>query len=218
MGVQPRKMSRRKFLAMSAALAFSLANAGRPPSHALAQRADVPAKEDWAYLSDLEWDDATTGWLGIANEQAPARNGAFHGGAITLNSASYEKGIGAYPLSEITYSLDGNYLEFDSDIGLDATAGGSDASVRFLVFADDALMFESGYMAPDDPPQQVQVALAGARRLRSPPPAEVPARCWPAVRRFGRIQPRGSGSWGANRGPARGRPACRRWPRCRRSR
>lgn len=124
-----------------------------------------PPDERWVYLSDLQWDDASTGWLGVANEQVPALDRAFHGGSMILGDSTYSKGIGTYPLSEITYSLDGQYARFISVIGLDAKAH-PDTTVRFFVFVDGILRFQSNFMRSDERPRQIDVDVSGARTLR----------------------------------------------------
>jgi len=100
-----------------------------------------PAAEEWVYLSDLPWEEATTGWLGVANEHLPTIDHAFHSGDLTLGDTAYQQGIGAYPLSEITYALDGEYDLFVSEIGLDRSAQG-DALARFSVFVNGILRYE----------------------------------------------------------------------------
>lgn len=120
----------------------------------------------WIPLSDVEWETASSGWLGVANEQVPARDRAFHGGRLSLDGQQYDKGIGTYPLSEITYNLYEEFGEFQAEVGLDDAALASDAAVRFLVFVDGALALEIGPMRPGDRPRHVQVSLAGASQMR----------------------------------------------------
>jgi hypothetical protein len=130
-----------------------------------ARQQSAEAEGQWFYLSDLEWEDATTGWLGVANQQIPALDHAFHGGQLRLGETTYEKGIGVYPLSEITYRLDGLYQLFISEIGLDVRSQGA-TRVRFLVFVDGALRYESPLMGTDASPLHVEVSLTGARTMR----------------------------------------------------
>ena len=126
---------------------------------------DATTDEQWVYLSDIPWDDASTGWLGVANQQVPALNRAFHGGDMVMDGVAYDKGIGTYPLSEITYSLDDAYTRFSSLIGLDAEAH-PDTTVRFMVFVDGILRYQSNFMLPGDAPRQVDVDVSDARSLR----------------------------------------------------
>ena len=172
--VRPILASRRARLVLAAALGLALILvAARVSRFGVTARASTVAAGQWVYLSDLTWSEASTGWLGVANEQVPARDGSFHGGALSLGGVRFEKGIGTFPLSEITYELDGQYTEFAAQIGLDDEALSGDSAVRFLVFLDEALVFETGLIRPGDLQRRVEIPLAGARQMRlvvdSPP-------------------------------------------------
>ena len=54
---------------------------------------------------------------------------------LTIGEKKYKKGLGTHSVSEITYWLDGQFKDFRSDIGIDASAEGAGA-VRFKVCAD----------------------------------------------------------------------------------
>ena len=54
---------------------------------------------------------------------------------LTIGEKRYKKGLGTHSVSEITYWLDGQFKDFRSDIGIDASAEGAGA-VRFKVCAD----------------------------------------------------------------------------------
>ncbi|MAX22746.1 MAG: hypothetical protein CMJ60_11360, partial [Planctomycetaceae bacterium] len=54
---------------------------------------------------------------------------------LAIGEKKYKKGLGTHSVSEITYWLDGQFKEFRSDIGIDASAEGAGA-VRFKVCAD----------------------------------------------------------------------------------
>ena len=120
----------------------------------------------WVYLSDLAWDSATTGWLAVANDGLPAMDTSFSGQRITLGGQTYDKGLGTYPLSEITYVLDGRYSLLRSDIGLDDEGATEGAEVKFLVFLDDALVYDSGPVHKGDEVRSVEVPLGRTKTLR----------------------------------------------------
>ena len=134
-----------------------------PPGAVAAPLSTDPGK--WISLTDLAWETATTGWRGVSNDQGPDINRAFHGGALTMGGNTYEKGIGVYPLSEITYQLDGEYDEFAAEIGLDASAQ-DDAQARFLVFVDDALVYQSHYLTAAGSPYGIDAPISEGRVLR----------------------------------------------------
>lgn len=159
-------IDRRRFLRVLPSTAAIALLAGSRSTSSAADEEDEDVSGEWIYLSDLEWDSASTGWLGVANQQIPALDSAFHGGRLALGDMTYERGIGVYPLSEIIYTLDGDCLELAADIGLDNAAQGADCAVRFFVFVDGVLRFQSGYMRPGDPPTSITVDLRRAHSLR----------------------------------------------------
>ena len=57
------------------------------------------------------------------------------GTPLKIVDKAYEKGLGVHTVSEIVYALDGQFKEFISDIGVDASAGDKGA-VRFKVCVD----------------------------------------------------------------------------------
>src|SRR5207302_11316166 len=84
--------------------------------------ADGPMAGEWVPLGDLEWDEATTGWLGVANQHLPRKDLSFDAKPISIGAESFARGIGTYPLSEITYRLDGGYARFTARVGVDDAA------------------------------------------------------------------------------------------------
>ena len=140
-----------------------LSSVSTPPGALAAPLSASPA--NWISLTDLAWETATTGWRGVSNDQGPDINRAFHGGAMSMAGNTYEKGLGVYPLSEITYLLNGDYDEFAAEIGLDASAQ-DNAQARFLVFIDDILVYRSRYLTVSDSPQGIDAPIGGGRLLR----------------------------------------------------
>lgn len=118
------------------------------------------------YLSDLEWEQATTGWVAIANDGLPARDMSFTGGPISIAGVEYAKGLGTYPVSEITYDLNREYQTFEAAVGLDDEVPEGAGGVEFMVFVDEALLYRSGIVRSDEPARDVKLNVAGAQTLR----------------------------------------------------
>src|SRR3972149_3347901 len=97
----------------------------------------------WVYLSDQPWTEASTGWLAVGNPGLPTPDTSFTGASISLDGVPYGKGLGTYPFSEIVYLLDEPYAEFYALVGLDDEVASGEGGVRFLVFLDDTLQYES---------------------------------------------------------------------------
>ncbi len=105
---------------------------------------------------------------------------------LKIGEREYDKGVGTHSVSEITYWLNGEFSEFRSDIGIDATAEGQGA-VRFKVCVDGLVAhgdvvkasigeenasqvqslygFEVSAMTGADKPRSIRVALNSARVL-----------------------------------------------------
>ena len=105
---------------------------------------------------------------------------------LKIGEREYKKGVGTHSVSEITYWLNGEFSEFRSDIGIDATAEGEGA-VRFKVCVDGLVAhgdvvkasigeenanqvqslygFEVSAMTGADKPRSIRVALNSARVL-----------------------------------------------------
>jgi beta-galactosidase GanA len=92
-----------------------------------------------AYLSDLDWVSATSGWGAVT------RDANVNGSALAIRGTGYAKGLGVNAASEIVYALDGNYTTFTADVGVDDTAGGH-GSVTFTVLADGVQIAATGTM------------------------------------------------------------------------
>lgn len=117
------------------------------------------------YLSDLDWIDATNGWGEVEKDTSNGDKKAGDGQEITLDGKSYEKGLGVHAGSEIAYKLDGNYITFRSDIGIDDEVGDK-GSATFQVWADGDKLFDSGVMKGDSSTKQVDVDVSGKQELK----------------------------------------------------
>ena len=87
------------------------------------------------------------------------------GNTLTLNGATYAKGLGVHASSEIVYDLNGVYRGFLYDIGVDdeVTSG---ASVKFQVYADGVLVYDSGVMTASSATKSVALDVTGVSQLR----------------------------------------------------
>jgi hypothetical protein len=115
------------------------------------------------------------------------RDQSVHGTPLKIGGREYRKGLGVHSVSEMVFRLGGQFKEFQSDIGVDASAEGK-GSVRFKVCVDGLVrqadasrassgskqegMVESLYgfsvaaMTGKDEARSVRVALDGAEELR----------------------------------------------------
>jgi hypothetical protein len=84
---------------------------------------------------------------------------------IRIGEKVYEKGLGHHAGGEIVLDLDGRYLSFEADVGVQ-WQGGNRGSVVFQVIVDGKMGFESSAMSDSDSPKHVSLSLVDARELR----------------------------------------------------
>lgn len=119
------------------------------------------------YLSDLTWALATNGYGPVERDKSNGEIGANDGRTITLNGATYAKGLGIHAGSEITYNLAGRYSTFLSDIGIDdEQTDVMCGSVIFQVYVDNKLDFDSGVMTTTSVTKKINLNIAGKQTLR----------------------------------------------------
>jgi hypothetical protein len=95
-------------------------------------------------------------------------NGEAAGGdgrPIALGDQSYAKGLGVHAPADVRYDLGGRCAAFAADVGLDAEVGAHGAAI-FQVWADGALIYDSGVLAGGMPPLPVYLSVAGVHELR----------------------------------------------------
>ncbi|MCB9157603.1 MAG: NPCBM/NEW2 domain-containing protein, partial [Caldilineaceae bacterium] len=117
------------------------------------------------YVSDLNPTAATNGWGPYERDTSNGENSAGDGNTLTLNGVTYARGLGVHAHSELRYALNGQYGRFLADIGVDDEVG-SNGSVNFYVYLDDALLYSSGALTGNSAIQFVDVDVANANELR----------------------------------------------------
>lgn len=110
---------------------------------------------------------APTNGLGpIEKDRSNGESGANDGNTIKLNSVEYEKGLGVYANSEVTYNLGGNYKYFMADIGMDDNSETADSQVKFQVYADGTLIYDSGTMKRDTATKSIVLDVSQKNTLK----------------------------------------------------
>jgi alpha-galactosidase len=98
----------------------------------------------------------------VAGGVAAGRDGVR---PITLGGVVYPHGIGTQSISEFVIDLKGQATRFVSMIGLDDSATSDQASVNFVVWGDDELLFATDTLRPGHAPGFVSVDLTDVRVL-----------------------------------------------------
>jgi alpha-galactosidase len=139
-----------------------------PPAEQPGAPADAPLAPEgitYPYLSDLAPVFAQSAHgpieLDISNGEAAAGDGQ----TLTLGDTRYAKGLGMHAPADVRYDLGGRCTAFAADIGLDAEVGPNGAAI-FQVWADGALIYDSGALRGGMAPVPVYLNIPGVHELR----------------------------------------------------
>ena len=119
----------------------------------------------YPYLSDLAPTFADNALGPVELNLSNGEGGAGDGHPITLGDTRYAKGLGVHAPADIRYDLGGACTDFAADIGLDAEVGQHGAAV-FQVWADGALIYDSGVLHGGMTPVPVYLNIPGVHELR----------------------------------------------------
>lgn len=117
------------------------------------------------YASDLYFASETNGWGAVERDRSNGGTGPADGQIITMNGVTYGKGMGVHSYSNVTLNLNGRYSSFASDVGLDDECGTS-GTVRFKIYGDGRLLFDSGNMNNSSQSKRASVDVRGVRSLQ----------------------------------------------------
>jgi len=127
---------------------------------------NVPA-EDVVYVSDRNAGitlQHSQQWGDFGFDTAAARTGTA-GSPLQIGQKTFDKGLGHHANGEIVIDLRGQYTRFRTWVGVQWQGGGR-GSVIFRVSVDGNTALEIGPMSDSDPAREIDVPVAGARRLR----------------------------------------------------
>ena len=130
--------------------------------------ADAPVANQsirYPYLSDLAPTFADSAFGPVELNISNGEGGAGDGRAITLGDTHYAKGLGVHAPADVRYDLGGECMAFAADIGLDAEVGQHGTAV-FQVWADGALLYDSGVLRGGMAPVPVYLDVPGVHELR----------------------------------------------------
>ena len=126
----------------------------------------LASTEAKAYLSDLPLNVVSNGWGPVERDSSVGEYLANDGGVLSLDGQQYEKGLGTHSDADIRVDLTvGQYTRFQSYVGIDDSRSGTH-QVRFLVYGDSALLFDSGAVRGIDAAQFIDVSVEGVGELR----------------------------------------------------
>jgi len=117
------------------------------------------------YVSDLPFVSSTNGWGPIERDESNGEQAAADGRTLTLNGATYAKGLGIHAASDVRVAIPSGCTTFTAVIGVDDEVG-ANGSVTFQVFGDAASLFTSAIKRGTDAGQAISVNVSGRSQLR----------------------------------------------------
>ncbi|GAA4207582.1 NPCBM/NEW2 domain-containing protein [Actinocatenispora rupis] len=121
----------------------------------------VPPTAGTHALSDLDWLSADNDWGPVERDTSNGETAAGDGHTITINGATYAKGLGTNAPSHITYYVGKTCSSLATDVGIDDEKDGSVALASFQVYADGVKVADSGPMTAADPARHLTADLSG---------------------------------------------------------
>ena len=84
---------------------------------------------------------------------------------MVVNGQAFARGIGALSGSEIVYKIDGSWDKLKGYVGVDDEVGDA-GSVKFCVYADGKLLFESPEQTGKSLKQLIELNIKGVKELK----------------------------------------------------
>ncbi|MDU5110717.1 MAG: NPCBM/NEW2 domain-containing protein [Clostridium sp.] len=118
-----------------------------------------------AYLSDIEWESAVSGWKSVNKDSAVNLKNKIK---LKVNGEikEFDKGIGAATNAEIVYNLDGNYTNFSTYVGTDKNYDDNRTTIIFKIFADGQEVYTSDVIRKGSEAELVNLDVTGVKELK----------------------------------------------------
>jgi len=126
---------------------------------------EPPRPKGSAFLSDYTPIYAANGLGPYERDKGNGSSDPGDGLPIRIRGQTFDRGLGTAAPAALIYRLGGKCTRFTAQVGVDdATNGGG--SVRFQVWADGAMLFDSMNVNFTSPAAAIDVDLTGKRRLK----------------------------------------------------
>ncbi|MBN2316956.1 MAG: NPCBM/NEW2 domain-containing protein, partial [Sedimentisphaerales bacterium] len=110
-------------------------------------------------LSSLNLEKMTSGW------GTPQKDKSIQEKPLRIAGTQFDNGVGTHANSVMHINLKRSCRRFSAQVGVDDEVGDSVGTVRFRIYADGKLLFDSGTMKTGDAPKPVDVDLAGCKTM-----------------------------------------------------
>ncbi|MGH3734311.1 MAG: NPCBM/NEW2 domain-containing protein [Micromonosporaceae bacterium] len=119
-----------------------------------------PVPKGEAYVSDLEFLEATNGWGPVERDRSNGESAGGDGAAITLNGVTYDKGLGAHAISNVKVHTGKACTRFTAKVGVDDEMADR-GSIQFKVIVDGVTKYTSPVMTGNSATVDVDVDVTG---------------------------------------------------------
>ncbi|MHC4324695.1 MAG: NPCBM/NEW2 domain-containing protein, partial [Planctomycetota bacterium] len=120
-------------------------------------KSDKPARTVW--LSSLNLEKMTSGW------GTPQKDKSIQSKPLKIAGFTFDKGVGTHAASLMYIDLKKSCRSFSAYVGVDDEVNGNIGSVRFRIYCDGKLLFNSGILKAGDQAKKVDIDLTGCRIL-----------------------------------------------------
>ncbi|CAN5209850.1 ricin-type beta-trefoil lectin domain protein [soil metagenome] len=117
------------------------------------------------FLSDQIWTYADNGWGPVETDMSLGNIEIRDGHTLTLNGATFAKGLGTHANSDIRYNTNSRCTKFSASVGIDDEVG-NNGNVSFQVYGDATKLYDSGSVTGSSAAQSVNVNLTNYKQLR----------------------------------------------------
>jgi hypothetical protein len=119
----------------------------------------APPPPGTTFVSDLTPTSSANGWGNFEKDRSNGEAASGDGKVLTLNGATYTKGLGVHANSNLTYNIAGKgFTTFTADIGVDDEVG-TRGSVIFQVWLDGVKAYDSGVMTGTTATRSISVPV-----------------------------------------------------------
>ncbi|MGX7826107.1 NPCBM/NEW2 domain-containing protein [Actinokineospora sp. 24-640] len=123
-----------------------------------------PAPRGQAWVSDLEWIDATNGWGPVERDRSNNESAGGDGNPLTVDGLVHAKGLGAHAPSTVTVNLGRRCTRLTAVLGVDDEMAGR-GSVVFTVIGDGTEKYASPVLRGTSAALPVEVDVTGVDTL-----------------------------------------------------
>jgi len=110
------------------------------------------------WMDELDLSPIRQGW------GEPQARKSVVGGTIEMTGKTFDRGVGSHAPGVIYVELDGTAERFQAVAGVDDETLNR-GSITIKIYSDDKKLFESGVLRGGQPPVEIDLAIAGAKRL-----------------------------------------------------